>query len=241
MTQSIVSAIAGVLLLVAGPARAITVSGLNPNSVSYLVSASAAGGEYSGVPELMIVRSDPGGPITERCPGALLSDGFSILTAAHCVADRDGLDATAAYATFSLPGDTYRSGVIKFEVDPLYDGKAESPNDVAVLQLAAPAPEAVTRYQLFDDDTAGQFDDGSTARDALGGSIGHSSGEVLMAPGDSGVLDGSFGGNDGDVVAVYDAAFIQSLIGSAPEPRTMFLVGVALVAFSLMGTRTRRQ
>jgi hypothetical protein len=56
-----------------------------------------------------------------------------------------------------------------------------------------------------------------------------------------GVLDSSFGEYAGDVSVAYNAVFIQSLISPSPEPITMLLVGIALVAISLMGARRRHR
>lgn len=104
----------------------------------------------------MIVRSDLGGGV-EECSGALLSDGISILTAAHCLADNNGVpEVTSANVTFVLPGGSYTTRVNGFQIDPLYNGGAKSPNDVAVLTLGAPAPAAAARYSLYTGDTFGE-------------------------------------------------------------------------------------
>ncbi len=55
------------------------------------------------------------------------------------------------------------------------------------------------------------------------------------------VLDSSFGEYAGDGRVAYDLAFIQLATGATPEPKTMFLVGVALIAFSLIGPKRRQQ
>jgi hypothetical protein len=313
-----VAAATGVLLLVAGSAHAITVSGLNPNSSSYMVTASASGGDYSGVVELAIVRSDLGAGVIEECSGALLADGLSILTAADCVADHNSVEqATTAYVTFNLPDGTSTTSVVGFHVDPLYNGAAESPNDIAILTLAAPAPFAAARYNLYEGDGLGEtftlagyglggtgatgyngrlypygtlrvgenqyeaasgdgdylfdFDDGLAAQDALGDGLGLGSDEAFIAPGDAGgpsfidgeiagvhsfvarilpdgstadidsVLDSSFGEYAGDASVQNNSAFIEeAMIGSTPEPKTMFLVGIALVVLSLMGSKRRQ-
>jgi hypothetical protein len=126
---------------------------MDPNSSFYPFPTSTS---YSGVAELMIVRSDLGGGV-EECSGALLSDGISILTAAHCLADNNGVQqVTAASVTFVLPGGSYTTRVNGFQIDPLYNGGAENPNDVAVLTLAAPAPAAAARYNLYTGDTLGE-------------------------------------------------------------------------------------
>ncbi len=303
--------------MAAGSAHAITVSGLNPNSNSYLVSAGSFATDYSGVAELTLVRSDLGAAIVQ-CSGALLADGVTVLTAANCIADSKGAaQATAASVTFTLPSGLYQSGVMSFHVNPRYDGSAQSPDDIALLTLDAPAPSTVARYQLYTGNALDQtftlagygfggtgaagynssaysfgtlrvgenqydapsgtgdllfdFDDGTLTHDALGGSPGMSSDEAFIAPGDAGgpsfingqiagvhsysarilpngnsvdidsVLNSSFGEYAGDVSVSLNAAFIQSLISTAPEPKTMFLIGIALIAVSLMGDKRRQQ
>lgn len=153
-----ISAAAGALLLAAGSAHAITVSGLNPNSPSYLGVSGSFGDTYSGVAELLIMRSDLGYGVTEGCSGSLLADGFSILTSAHCIADSNGVErASAAFVQFTTPNGAYTSRVVSFKVDPSYDGSATSPHDVAVLTLASPAPDTVARYGLYTGDTSDQI------------------------------------------------------------------------------------
>jgi hypothetical protein len=147
-------AVAGVVLLAALPASAITVAGPDPNSSDYLVSA----GSYSGVVQLSIVRPDLGGGAVVGCSGALLSNGVSILTAASCIANSSGIEeASAAYATFDLPGGDVTAQVSGFFVDPQYAGAAQDPSDIAILQLAAPAPPGVTTYQLYTGNAYGQI------------------------------------------------------------------------------------
>jgi secreted trypsin-like serine protease len=221
-----VTAAAGVLLLAAGPALAATVSGLNPNSSSYLVSFNATGGDYSGVAELTILRSDLGPGAIQGCSGALLSDGLRILTAAHCVADAGGVgQAKSAYVTFALPDGAFTTRAVSFEVNPHYDGRVESPYDVAILRLAEPAPSEAARYSL---------DSGDLFREALtlaGSSFdGTGSGDQIFD------LDDSPPAPD----AVWDATLaetVKAFTDTSPEPKTMFLVGVALVAVAWLGAR----
>jgi hypothetical protein len=148
-----ITAAAGVLLLVAGSACAITISGLNSNSIASTTSQVA---DYSGVVQLTIVRPDLGRGMLEQCSGALLADGLSILTAADCVAGRGGLEqASSAYVTFHLPDGAYVANVARIHVDPLYNGAIQSANDIAVLTLSAPAPFTAARYELFESDAVG--------------------------------------------------------------------------------------
>ena len=97
------------------------------------------GNPYTGVAELLIVRSDLGYGVVEGCSGTLLGDGVSILTSAHCIADVNGVErATAAYVTFTTADGAYTAQAVSFKVDPAFNGSSNSPNDVAVLTLATP-------------------------------------------------------------------------------------------------------
>ena len=108
-----ISATAGVLLLIAGPAHATTVAGPDPNSSLFTGSSSTFGSAYSGVAELLIVRPDLGYGVVEGCSGALLADGISVLTSAHCVADANGAQqATAAYVTFTTADGTFTTRAV---------------------------------------------------------------------------------------------------------------------------------
>jgi hypothetical protein len=95
--------------------------------------------------------------------------------------------------------------------------------------------------------------------------VGLGAAEAFIAPGDSGgpsfingriagvhsftgrsatdidaMLDSSFGEYAADISVSYNKVFIQSLVGSAPESKTMLLVGLVLVAFSMVGARRRQ-
>jgi hypothetical protein len=149
-------AAAGALLMAAGSGYAITVSGLNPNSSSF-VAAPALDSPYSGVAELLIVRSDLGPGAVEGCSGALLADGVSILTSAGCIADANGVNqATAAYVMFTTADGVFTTEAVTFTVDPSFNGSETSPNDVAILTLASAAPDDVTRYSLYTGDPSDQ-------------------------------------------------------------------------------------
>jgi len=289
---------AGVLLLAAGPADAITVSGLNPNASSYVISVDSLGTDYSGVAQLTIVRPDLGFGMFETCSGALLADGYSVLTAAHCIAGQNGTaEATTAYVRFSASSSALQSQLAKLDVDPLYDGTAESPHDIAVLTLTEPAPSGVARYELYEGDSTGQvvtlrvgqnqddtssggwpadddvlfaFDDGTTSHDPLG-DFGLGAAEGFVAPGNAGgpsflggrivgvhyfvarvlpegstydidkVLNSSFGEYAGGGRVALNAAFMQAMMVASPEPKAMFLIGIALVAVALLGDKRRRR
>ncbi len=77
------------------------------------------------------------------CTGALLQDGTSILTAAHCL---EG--ASSANVVFSGPSGPVSYGATSFIIDPGYDGSPVDGNDLAIVQLGALAPAFATSYQL---------------------------------------------------------------------------------------------
>jgi hypothetical protein len=56
-----------------------------------------------------------------------------------------------------------------------------------------------------------------------------------------GVLNSSFGEWGGDASVFTNMAFIRPALKPTPEPKTMFLVGVALVVVSLLGPKRRHR
>ena len=113
------------------------------------------GGDQDGVARL-IVNTTQGSFL---CSGALLGDGIHVLTAAHCVTDAAGaLITTGGSASFgitqtgpnglgmlsapvSIAGVTVNPG---WNGDYLFHG-----NDLAILTLAAAAPAAASRYDIY--------------------------------------------------------------------------------------------
>jgi len=57
----------------------------------------------------------------------------------------------------------------------------------------------------------------------------------------SGSANSSFGNFAADVSVAYNMPFLETTVAPVPEPRTMFLVGLALVAVAFMGERRRRE
>ena len=112
--------------------------------------------QYSGVVSL-IMNYATGSFI---CSGTLLPDRRSILTAAHCVSDGAGTAgplSTTAYFYGGSDPDTFvpfdplstAVGVSQYFVHQDYTGQVIDQNDVAVLRLAAPAPDFAQSYDLF--------------------------------------------------------------------------------------------
>jgi hypothetical protein len=92
------------------------------------------------------------GGVTYGCSGSLLSNGFSILTAGHCVDTPTGL-ATASSVTVSFlgPGGALiPAAVTNVTVDPAYSpGNSQNGSDLAVLTLSLPAPSSAVEYSLY--------------------------------------------------------------------------------------------
>jgi len=100
------------------------------------------------------------------CTGTLLPDRQSILTAAHCVSDGFGASGpinlpnstavrfqpanglTAGTSIFASAAATVIS-VTDYFVHPQYTGQVIDQNDIAVLRLAAPAPDWAQAFGLY--------------------------------------------------------------------------------------------
>ena len=118
----------------------------DPNSDRYLVEPgeNVNGLNLDGV--LRIEDSFFGDVV---CTGTLLPTGKHILTVAHCVFDDgDELQARDIQVTFELSSGDVTKRVREVFVHPDYD-KITQANDIAILELAAPAPEDVPRYDIY--------------------------------------------------------------------------------------------
>jgi hypothetical protein len=105
-----------------------------------------AGLNHDGVAFLDISRSNGG----ILCSGALLYDGWSVLTAAHCLTDADGnLTATNVRAVWELPGGDIVADSATIHVHPEWDGFATNGYDVAVVNFASEIDADVPRYDIF--------------------------------------------------------------------------------------------
>lgn len=113
----------------------------NPNVLGS--SPVVDGVDLNGVVEL-ITSSGIG------CSGSLLTDGFSILTAAHCITNKFGGPLpTTDTAYFLGPSGTVSISVASYFVDPGYSGDSTEGGDLAVLRLSQQAPAFATRYSLY--------------------------------------------------------------------------------------------
>jgi hypothetical protein len=125
------------------------------------------GGEMSGVATLFL-GGDPVSQLGTGCSGSLLSTGRHILTAAHCVTDRNGkVDIgfgpnfinIASFPTTPNPVNAFQPSpaggfqdvdIIGVKVHPGWTGNATVVgNDIAILTLATDAPVGAKRYDIY--------------------------------------------------------------------------------------------
>jgi len=155
----------------------------------------AAMPQYSGVAAL-IMDYGPGGRFI--CSGTLLPDRRSILTAAHCVSDGAGTDNPLVTTAYFYGGDdpnlrvpfnaaSTAVTVSDYFVHPLYTGEVIDQNDLAVLRLAAEAPDFATDFDLFEGDLLGsEFNvAGYGGRSTIGGNLGVDSRTGFLRQGDN--------------------------------------------------------
>ena len=160
-----------ILLVLAAPAAAIVVgydpvgSGIfgDPNSPDYLVGYNQVtdGVNLNGEVMLNVFYND-GGAAT--CTGSVLSDGESVLTAAHCIAPTNPfgsglLTPTLVQVYFDQGGScgwycgAYMvTDVANFFVDPSWvanNGTLANGDDLAVVRLDAQAPPQDAGYSLY--------------------------------------------------------------------------------------------
>jgi secreted trypsin-like serine protease len=115
------------------------------NSATYLTPRGVG---YDGVAGL-ILTTDLGSFL---CTGALLADGISVLTAAHCVTDEHGQNIfNAATATFFPSGTTAAETIAASEVfiHPGWDGDIFGGDDLAILRLSSAPSAGVQRYDIY--------------------------------------------------------------------------------------------
>lgn len=131
--------------LFSGPLRAIVVASGDPNSSSVVVAYNRIvdGVNLNGVVEL---ESSSG----IGCSGSLLSDGYSILTAGHCITSSYGSsvpDYVDVY--FAGPSGPVEYTATTYYVDPGWTGDSTQGNDLAILRLSQAAPSSAIGYSLY--------------------------------------------------------------------------------------------
>ena len=136
--------------MLSAPAHAIVVAGTDPNAQRVVGSNDIFQNfDLSGV--VMVITNHG------SCTGALLSDGVSILTAGHCAAPAFGQPLyTGPDIKFMGPlnngpgtGGYIDAAVAAVLVNPGWDGDLTHGGDLAIMQLAAPAPGFASRYSLY--------------------------------------------------------------------------------------------
>lgn len=110
--------------------------------------------DLDGVGSLFL-DTNPSPGLGALCSGSLLSDGRTLLTAAHCVTDASGmLDVLDGGDGNSVRFQTPSGTVIRqfsssdITTHPSWNGNLFDGFDVAVIDLGAPLPPSVPRYEL---------------------------------------------------------------------------------------------
>ncbi len=123
----------------------IVVAGSDPND--YVVEP---GQGFDGVVRLRLPRLNSPSTVS-RCTGSLLPTGRHILTAAHCLTNTSGaIDIQTPTAIFDLPGGEVTRLATTIFVHPSWPGApATASADLAILELATPAPPEADRYAIY--------------------------------------------------------------------------------------------
>lgn len=109
--------------------------------------SNVSGLTHDGVALMQIARVDG---TTVGCSGALLYDGWSVLTAAHCLTDANGtLAVNAVLTSWELSGGDVDAVAAEVHLHPQWNGQVTDGYDVAVINLTAPVETGVPRYDLF--------------------------------------------------------------------------------------------
>ena len=106
---------------------------------------------YDGVVELLITKSG----VTSICSGALIANGWSVLTAGHCVTNTAGQVTASRVQVVFLPtpsgSTTYDSTSTPMTVlaHPGWTGDVYVGNDLALVNLSRAAPTGTQSYGLY--------------------------------------------------------------------------------------------
>lgn len=141
----------------------------NPDSPTYEVGFNQVANGVNLNGEVMIEVFN--GTFAATCTGSLLSDGVSILTAAHCLDPLAG-PPSLVQVYFDQGGNcgwycgAYTvTNPADFFVDSGYiadDGEIGAGNDLAVIRLGSQAPASATRYSLYTGDSVDSIGDSLT-------------------------------------------------------------------------------
>jgi hypothetical protein len=131
--------------LSSGPLRAIVVASGDPNS-----SPVAVGYSNSVVNGIGQTVNLSGVVNIGNCSGSLLSDGYSILTAEHCVTPFMGDPLPSSITVdFQGPSGIVADTATTYYLYPGWTGDSTQGGDLAVLRLDQAAPSFATRYSLY--------------------------------------------------------------------------------------------
>jgi secreted trypsin-like serine protease len=160
--------VAGLLVGLTVPrASAIIISGTDPNAAQWSASGLTGLAFFGGY--------------NDSCSGALFEPSLDyILTAAHCVQGlQTAITAGTAYVQFGVGGSTFTSLVSGFTVNPGFSMSNIQVDDIAVVQLATPAPAGTQYYPIYTGSSpvgdqftlAGYGDAGTGSQGDLGSSV----------------------------------------------------------------------
>jgi len=125
------------------PQPRISVPTSDPFNPAYIVQP---GTNLDGVVKIQDIN---GG----SCTGSLLITGNHILTVAHCVTDKSGnpeyFSPSEYTIYFDLPSGQIAIPVSKIYIHPDWTADFNYNNDIAILELAQPAPATVNRYEIY--------------------------------------------------------------------------------------------
>ena len=162
MNTSVIAVGALVLLVFIRDARPLTLSielapllitAGDPDAPMYARLPNSA---FDGVGALQLEFNN----LISNCTGSLMGSGRHVLTAAHCVTERDGtVPKVKGYVTFqSSAGGEETIGITQPSVHPSWTGDLRAGGDIAVLTLQRPASAAIPRYHLYSrDDESGRI------------------------------------------------------------------------------------
>lgn len=128
---------------VIAPQPRIAVPTSDPYNPDYIVQPG------TGLDGVVKIQDIHGG----SCTGSLLITGNHILTVAHCVTDKLGqpdYSSPSEYTVyFNLPSGQIAIPVSQIYIYPNWNHDFNFNNDIAILELAKPAPQEANRYEIY--------------------------------------------------------------------------------------------
>jgi PEP-CTERM motif/Trypsin len=130
-------------------ARNFIVTAGDPNDALY---QTMTGTGYDGIAALFVERSDG----NFLCTGALLAGTYNVLTAAHCLADANGVNITQKVTSYFFPPGAPANtreliASSSTHVNPLYTGEVIDAHDIGIVTLSALPSSGIRNagYSLF--------------------------------------------------------------------------------------------